>query len=193
MKMKKILLIVSLTMLGGGIGYYYVHRTHTDAGELRSDQGPIYDYNGSRDRHDIDQVFSDPEDRYWLLWDPSEFYDLDLLLDYRAPSHDPLYVGKLIIKVLRENGAFVGFTCYYKKTLTEGTVLFLTINKEFRGKGYATKLMQYVMQDLKKRGSNKITLFTRASNVRAQALYEKLGFTISSRTDGGINYEKNVR
>lgn len=185
---KRILFIITLSFLGGGIGYYYTHHQSLSIGHQT---GPFYEYNQARDRKDIETFFAHgSEDRWWLLWDPSEEYDLDLLLNGRAPNDNPLYYGTLQVKVLRENDQFVGFTTYYKQTPTVGRILFVAVKPEFRGRGHAKKIVQFDMAELERMGAHKVVLFTRTQNVRAQALYTKLGFHETSRVEGGINYEK---
>jgi len=179
---KKIIIIVFLAALGGGVGYYFTHHTSS---EHSQEQGPIYDYNEARDKAEIKQVFVD--EHWWLLMGD---YDVDFMLDYKAPHQDPLYVGKLHVKVLREKNQFIGFACYYKKTVTEGALLFLAIKKEFRKRGYACKLAQYVVEDFAKMGVKKVTLVTRIQNIAGQATYTKLGFTEVNRNNVHVFYEK---
>lgn len=182
---KKIILILVLATVGGGIGYYYTHRTSSMQPQ---EQGPIYDYNEVRDKADIKQMFED--EKWWLLMGD---YDVDFMLDYKAPHQDPLYVGSLHVKVLRENNQFIGFACYYKKTIAEGALLFLAIKKEFRKRGYACKLAQYVINDFAKMGIPKVTLVTRIQNIAGQATYNKLGFTEVGRNDVHVFYEISTK
>ena len=186
---KRIVLFVALCAAGGGLLYYYSpHRV-----AVTQETGPFYEYSEARDRKDIEIFFAHgSEDRWWLLWDPNEPYDLDLLLNGRAPNDNPLYYGTLQVKVLRENGQFIGFTTFYKQTPTVGRILFVAIKPEFRQQGYAQKMVTYAIGQLKKMGSRKVVLFTRLQNTRAQALYTKLGFTEESRVEGGINYKMDV-
>ncbi|MDR3550370.1 MAG: GNAT family N-acetyltransferase [Candidatus Babeliales bacterium] len=186
---KRLLFILTLSTLGGGIGYYYTHQSSS----IGRQAGPFYEYNNARDRADVETFFAHgSEDRWWLLWDPTEYYDLDLLLLGRAPNENPLYYGTLQVKVLRENDQLVGFTTYYKQTPTVGRILFVAVKPEFRGRGYAKKIVEFDIAELKKMGAQKVVLFTRTQNVRAQSLYTKLGFYETSRVEGGINYEKVI-
>jgi ribosomal protein S18 acetylase RimI-like enzyme len=185
MNTRKILLIVLLALTGGGIAYYYSHQTN--ATQVKTQQGPIFDYDDATDRKDIVNFFT--TERHWLLWPGSDF-DPEFMLTYKAPDKNPLYIGKLIVKVLREDNKFAGFICYYKKTLTEGMILFLAIKPEFRNKGYGKKLVLYALDDFKRMGMAKVTLLTRTVNYPAQKVYTSLGFVETSRDDGAVYYEK---
>ena len=48
--------------------------------------------------------------------------------------------------------------------------------KEFRGRGFATRIMEALLSDLKDRGIVKVFLEVEHDNVPALALYEKSGF-----------------
>lgn len=159
--------------LGAGIFYY-----------LSIPRGPIYDFDPARDTQDILQVFE--RDWYWLV--SSDDYSPEFMLKYRAPGRNPLYIGRLRIKVLRENDAFVGFTAYYMKTSDLGFLLFLAVDPEFRGKGYGDTLTRYALNDLIRMGTKRIRLVTRTDNIPAQKLYSRMGFRETSRDDEGFVY-----
>lgn len=159
--------------IGAGIFYY-----------LSIPCGPIYDFDPARDTQDILQVFE--RDWYWLV--SSDDYSPEFTLKYRAPSRNPLYIGRLRIKVLRENDDFVGFTAYYMKTSDLSFLLFLAVNPEFRGKGYGDALTRYALNDLISMGTKRIRLVTRTDNIPAQKLYSRMGFRETSRNDEGFVY-----
>jgi len=135
----------------------------------------IVDYVDSRDKASIKKMFHD--DWQLLISDESmETYSVDYMLDSRSPSQ---YGSseKLILKVLRESEKTVGFLAYYPKSIYWWHLLFLVVDKDYRRKGYATKLLQFVIDDMIARGAIKITIFTRLANTRARGLYEgKFGF-----------------
>ena len=173
-----ILLGMSVIAAGGGIYYY------------QQQQGPIYEFNDQRDTQDITDLMK--QNWYWLI--NSNDYQVDFMLKRRAPTHkNPRYFGALQIKVLRKEGQFIGFVTYYKKSAYEGTVLFLAVKSEFRGKRYAQLLLDYAVNDLKKRGADYVTLVTRPNNVNAQAVYVRDGFTEVGRDDTYVYYEKQLQ
>jgi GNAT superfamily N-acetyltransferase len=49
-----------------------------------------------------------------------------------------------------------------------------------RGRGVATALVKFVIEEARKQGVLRLTLLTDAHNERAQSLYRKLGFTDSA-------------
>jgi ribosomal-protein-alanine N-acetyltransferase len=49
-----------------------------------------------------------------------------------------------------------------------------------RGRGVATALVSFVIEQARKQGVLRLTLLTDAQNERAQSLYRKLGFTESA-------------
>ncbi len=58
----------------------------------------------------------------------------------------------------------------------EGRIRYLHIDKKYRGKGYATKIMKGVKKGVQTLGAKFITLGTHVKNKSAIALYKKLGY-----------------
>lgn len=56
----------------------------------------------------------------------------------------------------------------------------LIVAPDRRGRGLATSLVRFVIDEAKKHGVLRLTLLTDAHNRRAQALYAKLGFEASA-------------
>lgn len=170
--------IVGVFLVAAGTGvYYYQHYQ----------QGPIYEYIYDRDAADIKDLMT--LDWYWLISSPD--YQVDFMLKNRAPNHkDPRYFGKMNIKVLRINDAFAGFVTYYKKSAYEGSVLFLAVRPEFRGKRYAQMLLDYAVEQLKQQGALYVRLVTRTNNLKAQAVYKRDGFDELGRDDEFVYYQK---
>ncbi len=168
-------LSVTATLLGAGIFYY-----------LSVSRGPIYDFDYARDSQEILNIFE--RDWYWLVASSREHYSPEFTLKYRTPKRNPLYFGRLRIKVLREGGAFVGFVAYFMETPNLGDLRFLAVNSEFRGKGYGAKLTRYALNDLICMGAKRIQLVTRTNNIPSQKLYKRLGFYETSRDDEGFVY-----
>jgi len=91
---------ITVTILSASILYYVL-----------APRGPIYDFDPVRDTQEILSIFEN--NWHWLI--SSEDYSPEFMLKHRAPSKDPLYVGSLHIKVLREQNKLAGFTAYYMK------------------------------------------------------------------------------
>lgn len=147
-------------------------------------QNSIYVFDEQRDYNDLKSVIE--ENWYWLL--PSDDYDIDYMIKNRAPK-DPRFFGKLKFGVMRKNDQFIGFVGYFKENFYVGRILFLAVGKDFRGHGYAQKLLHYGIEQLKKEGALRVILLTRTDNMPAQKLYKKVGFKETDRDDQYVNYE----
>jgi ribosomal protein S18 acetylase RimI-like enzyme len=182
---KRILLVIGLAVLVGGVvqWYFWQHKT-----AVLVQTGPIYDFDDARDTQEILNLFE--ANWHWLVATPD--YSPAYMLKYRAPNQTPLSHGKLSIKVLREKDTFVGFIAYYKKKPQEGFILFVAVKEEFRGKRYAEKLIHYAINDMKEQGVKSVWLITRLSNARAQALYRRLGFYELQHDDIFIYFQRDL-
>ena len=149
----------------------------------------ISDFNDARDTADILKLME--EDRYWLI--SSKDYDPAFALKSRSPNtYEDKYKGKMKIRVMRKDGAFIGFVTYYMKNFIEGLILFLAVRSEFRGKRYGPELMDYALADLKCMGAQQAELVTRVSNVKAQSVYKRTGFEETTRDEEYIYYRKKL-
>ena len=68
--------------------------------------------------------------------------------------------------------------CYAgaETVLDECNIGNIVTDKEFRGRGFATRIMEALLSELKDRGIVKVFLEVEHDNVPALALYEKSGF-----------------
>ena len=170
---------IRFTLLGISItiGGFIAHRFF-----IPKDTTLISTYSDSRDKNDVATLFKD--DWFLLSARPYSPEYVNYILDTRSPNdNDLIYQGKLNIAVLRENGTFVGFVSYYKRSATEGQLLFLAVRKEFRGKRYGEKLLHYGVSELFSMGSEHVWLVTRQENLSAQKLYNRFGFVETERKD----------
>lgn len=139
----------------------------------------VVDYKPWRDKDAVKKIFHD--DWQWLQYGDwgtitEDDFDVDFMLDNRSSSQYSAH-SNLILKVYRDAGKTVGFLAYYPKSAYAYQMLFLIVDKDHRGKGYASKLIQYFMDDSIARGAVKLLTFTRVANSRARSLYEgKFGF-----------------
>jgi len=135
----------------------------------------IVDYVPSRDKAAVKKMF---QDEWELLIHHTNLnsYSVDFMLDNRSSSQHHKD-NKLILKVLRSAGKTVGFTAYYSKSSFWWQLLFVVVDKDYRKKGFASKIIQHDIDDMVKRGALKITIWTRLDNKNARSLYEgKFGF-----------------
>jgi len=179
-KKRGIFVGITTVVLSIGILYYVL-----------APSGPIYDFDEARDTEEILKIFED--DWYWLI--ESEDYSPEFMLENRAPGKDPLYVGSLHIKVLREQDKLIGFAAYYMKKKRLCQLLFLAVSSTFRGKGYGEQLVRYVLEDAVNLGADRVYLVTRTANFPAQRLYNRVGFTqVGIREDGEfVHFEYDLR
>lgn len=171
--------MLAALLLGGAGATVYYYTSHLSQG--------VYAYEPSIDRSFIIDLFKN--DWYWLISDYSaKDYSVEHMLDNRASSKE--HSGDLIIKTYRVAGKPVGFMAYYPKELFEGYILFLAVDKKNRSKGYARKMLNYVINDFKKQGIRVVRLITRTDNVPGQKLYKSMGFK-QIWTDGAyVKFEK---
>jgi len=152
---------------------------------LKCSPEAIYDYNPKRDYHNI--ISNLKVDWYWLVEEGLQF-DPHHMLTTRSPNKDPIFRGKLHIKVLLERGKFGGFITYYKKGYHEGWIQFLSITRGFRGKGYGKKLINCAVKNLFNMGCTEVKLVTRVNNIWAQRIYTALKFKEYKRDAKFVEY-----
>lgn len=184
--MNKKIIVIGFLLVGFFLGYFYYHTNITvSQGTLHGMQ----DYLGSRDRDFIHKQF---KDNYYFLTN-SPAYDIDYMLTTKSPNKlEPEFFGKFIIKVLYDNNIPVGFTAYYMLTPQVGKIVFIDVDKDHRRKSYAKKMVAADLEDLKKRGAKVVKLVTRTDNIKAQGLYDGLGFTRMYVDDGHVHYKKEL-
>ena len=190
-KNNKIVLLLALIAGFCGLsiigGLCYTHYTQTHY------QQDIYDYNPARDEIDIHQLIKN--NWHWLIASHEYYFKdkIDFILNNMAPnSHEPRYFGKLKIKVMRTESQFIGFVAYYKKSFYVGQVLFLAVDEKYRGKRFAQTLLDSALSALKEDGCQLARLTTRTTNLKAQSVYKRAGFTEYERDEGYVYYEKKL-
>lgn len=149
-------------------------------------QGSIVDYNASRDEAFIRKTIQD--EWFWLIADNFNFSTDEMLATMSPPFPGAKHKGKLIIKVLLDNGKPQGFTSYFMDKFYQGRFQFLAVTSSARRKGYGKQLFTYAIQDMFNRGAEQIVLMTRLINP-ARKLYESAGFVPTEQNDPYINYK----
>lgn len=77
--------------------------------------------------------------------------------------------------VMEDNGKAVGYIGYWW-SFFEVQITFLAVHPDYRRRGIAEKLIDYVSKDCQEQDIETIQLEVRAGNVPAISLYEKCGF-----------------
>ncbi len=150
----------------------------------------IVDYNIQRDKKFILSLFD--KDWYWLSGYSREEANTDIFLEHLSPSIDPVYTGKLTIKVMQVNSQPVGFVAYYMNTPREGTILFIDVDPTFRRRHYGGALLDFGVDAMHKQGARIVRLVTRPQNIPAQTLYKRAGFKEYMRNDTYVFFEKKL-
>ncbi len=181
MNKKLIAVVLSLCLAAGGGFMYY-------AGQPAS-IGSIKEYIPAVHKDFCMRQFKEHQ---WLLFaDPNP--KLDHILDTQSPNmYEPQFHGKMSIKLLYRDREPAGFVTYYMQTQYQGRILFLVVDSKFQGTGCGRTLMLHAIEELTKMGAKTIKLFTRHENIRAQKLYESLGFVKEDSDKVGLFYRKKL-
>ncbi len=149
-------------------------------------RGPVRDFVFERDMPFVRDIFE--RDWFWLVADDPENYDLDFHFARQTWSKNPVYFGKLQIKLLFEGDLPAGLVAYHKETFYSGRVLYLAVHPDFRGKGYGQKLLRHAIKELFDQGCTVIKLLTRIINEPACHIYESFGFVETERYGPFVYY-----
>lgn len=147
-------------------------------------------YNPVTDKQAIHKMFAD--EWYWLVSDytierdTSEHY-VNFMLDNKSSAQYEKR-NDLTLKVLEKDGKAVGFSATYYKSKLVGHILFIVVDKDARGKGYAKALVNDALQNLFAQGCVKVSLDTRTGNTRARSLYSSLGFQLLETDDDYVHF-----
>jgi ribosomal protein S18 acetylase RimI-like enzyme len=167
--MKKIFLTIIIVSVLGLAGFYFKNY-------WLDSTNSIEDFVDARDTKQVNQLFRD--DWFLMICDEnSKTYDIDFMLQNRTSSQRAK-LNDLVIKVWRENNEVAGFLAYYKKSLYRWHLLFLIVNKKYRGQGRSKKLLKFAVDDMVARGALRVDLATRSVNKLAQSVYESFGFKL---------------
>lgn len=79
-----------------------------------------------------------------------------------------------------DSGKKVGTLSLFKNSDDEMNVMWVSVNKKERGKGYGQEIMRHVISESTKAGFKKLTLEVPGSSPDARHIYEKLGFKETS-------------
>lgn len=153
-----------------------------------SNNGRVIEFQCDRDLPEVRQMLK--KDLYWLTTEES--YNHDFLFQYRCPNQNPLYFGKLEVKVIRNNVELVGFITYYMKQHGIGQIQFLAVKDAYRGKRYGQILLKHALNDLAHKGARTIELITRPSNLSGQRLYNRVGFVEQGRDETFVYFQYTV-
>ena len=182
-KINKYYIYISLLVLAG-ISFVALKKQNFQS---INDGIQIKFFDDKRDRNFIKKAIDD--DYYWLVNYPN--FEADFMLDNMVPAKDKMeFLGRLNVRTLTENNKPIGFITFYPINFSTARIQFLCIDKECRGKGYAKKLMDDTISEIKDMGYENVVLVTRTTNKPAIELYKRLGFNIVDEDSYGILYFK---
>ena len=168
-------LLITIGLVGAaGAGYWWYTQGTSAVSEIHLSHGFEMKTCATNEQKDfIRQQFKDN----WINLITSPDYDIEYFLNERGIyPFQPEYKGKMQIKILYKDDKMVGFCAYYMKAPIEGTILFINVDKDQRGKRYGEELARYAMQDLRRLGAEYVHFSTGATNISAQKLYDRLGY-----------------
>lgn len=123
------------------------------------------------DRDDLDELVRIEKDAYRLQrpWTRKHFLselgkDLSRTLVLTDDETDSLILGYIVYWVMED----------------DSQILNVVVDREYRGLGFAKKMIRQAIQECLKKGSQKILLDVRKSNAAAIQLYQSLYFRITS-------------
>lgn len=99
---------------------------------------------------------------------PIDMYSMDIIRDTFANN----YYENLVITIDDNIIGYISVTNIYE----ECNLVKIIIDENHRKKGYATKLINKVLNDAVEKQVQKVYLEVRSNNIPAKNLYEKIGF-----------------
>jgi ribosomal protein S18 acetylase RimI-like enzyme len=139
----------------------------------------IKDFDGERDAGAITSMIT----ASWteLFWQPYDTTIIDSML-IKKRSVDAQHKNKEVtIKVLQVNKHVAGFVSYLQTNPGICHIELLAVAKEYQGKGYGRKLVDYVCAEAKAKNLQLVELCVYERNKPACDFYAHLNFTVHKR------------
>ncbi|HEY8424901.1 MAG TPA: ribosomal protein S18-alanine N-acetyltransferase [Limnochordales bacterium] len=126
------------------------------------------------------------EEPLTIVIDPMRVKDLnDIMvierLSFSTPWSRAAFLSELLDNdrahylVARVDGRAVGYVGIWL-VADEGHITNVAVHPDYRGRGVGRRLMEAITDLARRKGMRRMTLEVRKSNIRAQRLYESLGF-----------------
>lgn len=113
---------------------------------------------------DISQVIKIEKTLFTPGWSEKHFL---------AELNENIFANLFVFEVNNEIYGYVGFWLLFETA----QITTLGIKKDYQKNGFGQQLLEHAIEEIKKAGCESITLEVRKSNLKAQNLYKKLGFT----------------
>ncbi|MGI5992381.1 MAG: GNAT family N-acetyltransferase [Methanosarcina sp.] len=92
--------------------------------------------------------------------------------------------------IIKDNDRIAGYCSYYLKPYfslkgfeKQSVISSIAIDRNFRGRGFAERLLRFTIKEMKVNGVSSILLYVNANNRPAIQLYEKIGFQPIKRVE----------
>ena len=124
--------------------------------------------------------------------------DYSSWIKYKSERLKELKNNETDTYIIDNNGIFIGeITVNYKshdlelETIANKRVYLqaLRIDRQYQGHGFAQKLFEYIINDLKSKGYSEFTLGVEEDNYIAKHIYEKYGFNEAICKGNGKNFD----
>lgn len=115
---------------------------------------------------DIDEIYEIEKENFKICWS-KEFIHFNIQLSD--------YIKKFYVAVEGENNKIVGYIVCWLSDKT-AHIYNIAVKKEFQNCGIGGRLLEYLLEDLKKEGIKTVVLEVRKSNNKAIQLYKKYIF-----------------
>ncbi|MCX5838832.1 MAG: ribosomal protein S18-alanine N-acetyltransferase [Deltaproteobacteria bacterium] len=123
---------------------------------------------GEYEEGDLVEILEIEKDSFPTPWSPG------LFRSEMANSLSRMLVGKAVPEQKR---AVVGYVVFWR-VADEIHLHNIAVRKDLRKGGIASRLLSKVIRDCQREGARFVTLEVRSSNLPAQKLYEKFGFSV---------------
>lgn len=105
------------------------------------------------------------------------------LIKYSRKSRNIFYV-------IKSKGKIVGYCVYYLKPVLslkgfekQSVISSIATDSNFRGKGFAERLLKGSIEEMKVNGISSVLLYVNIDNLPAIKLYEKIGFRVIKQVE----------
>ena len=123
---------------------------------------------------DYEIACADEDKSNWIIWKKSS-------MEHVQEGKSLPYYGILDGQIISEATAILdGSIAQNSEGLVDGKIAYLSAFRtipEYQGKGYFSKLFNFMLEDLKKRGYEKVTLGVEPGELENKQIYTHYGFT----------------
>lgn len=120
-----------------------------------------------------------------------EYYDETKNPDLNSITEDYLQTGDIFLVALNK-GKVIGTGGLIKEKNYIGRVVRMSVDKEYRGKGVAKKILTFLEKTAKNKNYKQIVLETNKDWYEAISLYKKCGYIVFFLDEESVHFIKNI-